>query len=151
MAWFRLCQLKTIFSPIKNRIYSNICQGRCIDLPLTTKIGYGFYVDHGMCMVINGGTIIGNNVNVSQFLNIGSNHNSPAIICDGAYIAPNVCLVEDVVIGFQSIVGAGAVVTKSVPNKTTVAGVPARHISNNFKKEWHSYNIWKNNNQITNE
>jgi serine O-acetyltransferase len=48
-------------------------------MPLTTKIGYGFYMGHQRCMVINGSTIIGNNVNVSQFLNIGSNTGKAAI------------------------------------------------------------------------
>ena len=70
----------------------------------------------------NGSTIIGNNVNVSQFLNIGSNTGKAAIICDGAYLAPMVCIVGEVVIGYNSIVGAGAVVNKDVPPQCTVGG-----------------------------
>ncbi len=77
-------------------------------------------------MVINGGTIIGNNVNISQFLNIGTNHNKPAIIGNNVYIGPSVCVVEDVKIGNNSSIGAGAVVTKDVPENATVAGVPAK-------------------------
>lgn len=130
LSWFRLCQKKDIWSPIKNRIYLRIAAKRKIDLPVTTKVGYGLYLGHSMCMVINGKSVIGNNVNLSQFLNIGSNNGKPAVICDNVYIAPMVCLVEDVVIGENSRIGAGAVVTKDVPNNCTVAGVPAKIISN---------------------
>lgn len=53
-----------------------------VEIPPGTKVGYGLYMGHNMCIVINEGTIIGNNVNISQFLNIGTNENTPAIIGD---------------------------------------------------------------------
>ena len=46
----------------------------------------------------------------------------------GAYIGANVTILQGVEIGASSIVGAGAVVTRSVPPSTVVAGVPARVI-----------------------
>lgn len=52
------------------------------------------------------------NVSLSQFLTIGSNKGKAATIEDDVYIAPSVCLVEDVVIGRGSVVGAGSVVTE---------------------------------------
>lgn len=146
LAWFRYCQLKSKGSLIKNRIYKCISSKRQIDMPLSVKIGYGFYMGHCRCIIINGATIIGNNVNVSQFLNIGSNKGKAAIINDGVYIAPMVCLVENVTIGYRSIVGAGAVVTKNIPPYCTYAGVPANRINNNFAEEWHFINISKLNN-----
>lgn len=91
-------------------------------------------------MVINSGTIIGNNVNLSQFINIGTNHNTPAVIGDNVYIGPNVCIVEDVKIGNNSCIGAGAVVIKDVPEKSTVAGVPAKVIS--YKEHYYINNKW---------
>ena len=81
-------------------------------------------------MVIHPLTVIGNNVNLSQFLNIGSNNSTPAVIGDNVWIGPKVCLVENVHIGDNSIIGAGAVVVKDVPKGTTVAGVPAKVVSN---------------------
>ena len=145
LSWFRICQIHDRWSPIKNRIYRIISSKKCISLPISTKIGYGFYIGHAICIVINGKTIIGNNVNVGQFRNIGSNKDTPAVICDNVYIAPMTCLVENVVIGFNSIIGAGAVVTKNIPSYKTYAGVPAKEISSNYTKGWHCYQIKSNN------
>ena len=79
--------------------------------------------------MINGGTVIGNNCNVSQFLSIGNTKKTPATIGDNVYIGPGVCIVEDVKIGNNITIGAGAVVTKDIPDNATVAGVPAKIIS----------------------
>jgi len=124
--WRRLCQHKGLFFPFFNLMYKRACKKSMIDIPLSTKIGYGLYIGHGMCMVINGGTVIGNNVNLAQFLNVGTNHGTPAIIGDNVYIGPHVCLVENVKIENNVTIGAGAIVTRDVPQNATVAGVPAR-------------------------
>ena len=139
LAWYRMCQIHDIFHPFKRKIYHIICAKRQVDLPYQTQIGYGFFIAHGICMVINRTTIIGNNVNISQFINIGSNGGQAATICDNAYIAPFVALVEDVTIGFNSMIGAGAVVTKDVESNCTYAGVPAKKISDKKRLPWHFY------------
>ena len=110
---------------------TKICISRDIFISLHLEIGYGFFIGHNICMVINEHTIIGNNVNISQFLNIGTNHKTPAIIGDNVYIGPNVCIVEDVKVGSNSTIGAGTVVTKDVPENATVAGVPAKVLNYN--------------------
>lgn len=73
--------------------------------------------------------MIGNNYNISQFLSIGSNHGTPAVIGDNVYIGSHVSIVENVKIGDNATIGAGAVVTKDIPANMTVAGVPAKIIS----------------------
>lgn len=102
-----------------------------IQIPRTAKIGYGLYIGHGVGIVINPNTVIGNNVNLSQFLTIGSNKGTPAVIGDNVYIGPSVCIVEDVKIGNNVTIGAGSVVTKDVPENATVAGVPAKVLNYN--------------------
>ena len=138
LIYFRLCKIrKGILYPFARGMYGFCSFLRHFQLPFYTKVGFGFYVGHGICVVINGGTIIGNNVNISQFLNIGTNKDTPAIIGDNVYIAPMVAIVENVEIGTCSIVGAGAVVTKDVPAYCTVAGVPAKKISDKHRKISH--------------
>ena len=95
---------------------------RTIQLPRTTRVGYGLYIGHGGPIVINSTAVIGNNCNLSQFTTIGSNGNQAAIIGDNVYIGPNVCIVEDVKIGNNVTIGAGSVVTKDIPDNATAVG-----------------------------
>jgi len=53
---------------------------------------------------------------------------APVIVREGAYVGANVTILQGVEIGASSIVGAGSVVTRSVPPSIVVAGVPARVI-----------------------
>jgi len=54
---------------------------------------------------------------------------SPVLIHNNAYIGTNATILPGVEIGKNAVVGAGAVVTKSVKPYTTVCGVPAKIIS----------------------
>jgi maltose O-acetyltransferase len=53
---------------------------------------------------------------------------APVVIRSGAYIGANVTILEGVEIGEAAVVGAGAVVTRSIPAASVVAGVPAKPI-----------------------
>lgn len=53
---------------------------------------------------------------------------APVLIRRGVYVGANVTILEGVEIGELSVVGAGAVVTRSVSPGTVVAGVPAKVI-----------------------
>ena len=50
----------------------------------------------------------------------------PTRVCEGASIGSGAVILAGVTIGSQAIIGAGAVVTKDVPPRAVVAGVPAR-------------------------
>lgn len=107
-----------------------------LQIPKETKIGWGLYLAHGINIVINETAIIGNNCNIGQGLTIGANEGMAATIGDCVYIGPSVCVVEDVKIGNNSTIGAGAVVVKDVQENVTVAGVPAKVISPRGKKHY---------------
>ncbi len=52
----------------------------------------------------------------------------PTLVKKGATIGSNATIVPGITIGENAVVGAGAVVTKDVPDNTTVVGNPARPI-----------------------
>jgi acetyltransferase-like isoleucine patch superfamily enzyme len=55
---------------------------------------------------------------------------SPTTIGSRCYIGTNAIVLRGLRIGDQSVIGAGAVVTKDVGANQIVAGVPARHVGN---------------------
>lgn len=104
---FRMCQctkLRKLFGLVLWTFNRTKYQ---IQIPRTTKIGYGLYIGHGGPIIVNPTAIIGNNCNLSQFTTIGSNENHAARIGDNVYIGPNVCIIEDVIIGNNVTIGGG--------------------------------------------
>jgi acetyltransferase-like isoleucine patch superfamily enzyme len=59
---------------------------------------------------------------------------APVTIRQGAYIGGGVIILPGVEIGECAVVGAGAVVTRDVPPRTVVAGVPAQVIKSLDRK-----------------
>ena len=53
---------------------------------------------------------------------------NPVVIKDGAFIGAHCIILKGVTIGEKSIVGAGSVVTKSIPDGEIWAGNPAKYI-----------------------
>ena len=92
--------------------------------------------------VVNPTAQIGNNVNLSQFTTIGSNHDKAAIIGDNTYIGPNSCIIEDVVIGKNVTIGSGSVVTKNIPDNATACGNYAKVINYNDPGRYTRNNRW---------
>ena len=91
---------------------------------------------------IGDGSMIGMNVTIAT-LNHGisletrnTTYPFPVIIGENVWIGSSATILPGVTIGDNSIVAAGAVVTKNVPEDTIVAGVPAKvikKIDNNSK------------------
>ncbi|MEW6101978.1 MAG: NTP transferase domain-containing protein [Candidatus Omnitrophota bacterium] len=76
-----------------------------------------------------GDSRIGNSVNIGAgtiTANFNGTKKTETIIKDKALIGSDTVLVAPVTVGRKSITGAGAVVTKKVPDCVTVVGVPAR-------------------------
>lgn len=141
--WLRLTKSRNpIISVIAKVQHRRFATKYMLSIPARTKIGYGLYIGHGQNIVINPTTQIGNNVNLSQFTSIGSNHNNAAVIGDNVYIGPNVCIVENVTIGDSVQIGAGAVVIRDIPESAIAAGVPARVLRINDLPNTYSHNRW---------
>ena len=129
--WLRMCKSKNMFFIISKLMYIFYRDKYGLQIPYTTKIGFGLYLGHGLNIVVNNSAIIGDNCNISHCCTIGSNHELGAIIGNNVYIGPNVCIVENVTIGNNVTIGAGAVVVKNIADDVTVAGVPAKFLSSN--------------------
>ena len=131
--WMRLARCSISFLSLFSRFTCRHLNNKYhIDISWRTQIGYGFRIFHGGPCVINESAVIGNNVDIFQYVTIGSSFFHAAHIGNNVYIGPSVCVVENVNIGVGVTVGAGAVVVKDVPKGATVAGVPAKIVS--YKK-----------------
>lgn len=103
--------------------HSFIGFGAELDVALEMRIGNHvliapgcFITDHGHAF--RAGTLIDEQGNVARAVSIG----------DDAWIGAHAVVLPGVRIGEGAVVGAGAVVTRDVPARAIVAGVPARVI-----------------------
>ncbi len=93
------------------------------------QIGERVTIDHGMGVVIGETAIMGDDVHLYHGVTLGGASSEPVkrhpTLEDGVTIGANATLLGDITIGTGATVGAGSVVTDSVPPETTVAGIPA--------------------------
>ena len=100
-------------------------------LPHTSKIGRNFILAYGgLGVVIHSNAEIGNDVHIDQGVTIGGNGTQFGVpkIGNNIYIAAGVKILGDITIGDGCVIGANAVVTKSIPSCSLAVGVPARVI-----------------------
>lgn len=126
--WLRLAHMENFIGRFARRIHSKLSRKWAVEIPYQCKIGKGFYIGHCYAIVINDRTVMGDFVNISQLLTIGSNYGTPATIGSHVYIGPNVCIVEDVKIGDHVKIGAGTIVVNDIPSFSTSVGNPNRVI-----------------------
>jgi L-malate glycosyltransferase len=115
-------------------------------LPYQADIGEGFEVGYGgVGVVIHSRVVIGRNVFVANGVTIGGRNESFNVprIEDNVFIATGAKVLGDVNIGQGSIVGANAVVIRSVPARCVAVGVPARISRRNI--EVHDFTGWPKN------
>jgi serine acetyltransferase len=99
------------------------------DIPVSTSIGPGLIINHGMGLVVHNQTVIGSNVSLRQCTTFGSKSGTaPPTVGDNADFGANCVVLGPVTIGPDAVVGAGSVVISSVAKGDVVAGNPARVI-----------------------
>jgi serine O-acetyltransferase len=103
-----------------------------VDINPAARIGIGIMLDHGTGIVIGETASLGDNCSVLQGVTLGgtgkeTGDRHPKI---GANVLLSVGakVLGNIKVGDCSVVGAGSVVLKDVPPRTTVAGVPAKEI-----------------------
>jgi len=91
------------------------------------KIEAGFILMNSN-ITIASSAVIETGVQIYGNVNIGSSSGKTPHICRNVIIYTNSVVIGDVVVAQGSVVGAGAVVVKDVPEYSVVAGVPAKII-----------------------
>jgi serine O-acetyltransferase len=104
-----------------------------VDVPASTAIGAGLYMNHPNGIVVHSEAVIGRNCNLSQGVTLGeANRGRNAgfpVLGDGVYVGPGAKIVGAVRVGDNAAIGANCVVTHDVPESAVVVGVPGRVIS----------------------
>ena len=101
-----------------------------IEIHPGAKIGAGFFIDHGMGVVIGETTEIGDNVTIYQGVTLGGTGKEKGkrhpTIGNNVVIGTGAKVLGPINIGDNVKIGAGSVVLRNVPANTTVVGVPGR-------------------------
>jgi serine O-acetyltransferase len=109
-----------------------------IEIHPGAKIGKGFFIDHGMGIVIGETTEIGDNVTLYQGVTLGGTGKEKGkrhpTIGNNVMIGAGAKVLGSIKIGNDSQIGAGSVVLKDVPDNCTVVGIPGRIIQREGKK-----------------
>ncbi|MCD8048901.1 MAG: sugar O-acetyltransferase [Clostridia bacterium] len=107
------------------------------DFGRNITIGKNVFINQNCTFMDRGGIILEDNVLIAPRVNlITTNHvispksrrdviSKPIRICKNAWIGANATITPGVTIGENSVVAAGAVVTKNVPANVIAAGIPA--------------------------
>jgi len=101
-----------------------------VEIHQGTQIGKGFFIDHGMGVVIGETAEIGDNVTIFQGVTLGGTGKERGkrhpTIEDNVVIAAGAKVLGPITVGRNSKVGAQSVVLQDVPPNCTVVGVPGR-------------------------
>jgi serine O-acetyltransferase len=101
-----------------------------IEIHPGAKIGRRFFIDHGMGIVIGETSEIGDDVLMYQNVTLGGTGKEAGkrhpTIGNEVVIGTGAKILGNIRIGDHVKVGAGSVVVRSVPNCSTVVGVPGR-------------------------
>ena len=101
-----------------------------IEIHPAAAIGAGFFVDHGMGVVIGETTEIGDNVTLYQGVTLGGTGKQTGkrhpTLGDNVVVGVGASVLGAIKIGENSLIGAGSVVLREVPPDSTAVGVPAR-------------------------
>ncbi|MEK7237302.1 MAG: serine O-acetyltransferase [Nitrospirota bacterium] len=125
--------LKTHHVPFFPRAISQVARWLTgIEIHPSAKIGTGFFIDHGMGVVIGETAEIGNYVTLFQGVTLGGTGKERGkrhpTVGNHVVVGAGAKILGGITIGDNVKIGANSVVLKNVAPNSTVIGVPARVI-----------------------
>jgi len=103
-----------------------------IDIHPGARIGKGIMIDHAHSIVIGETAVVGDNVSMLHSVTLGGTGKEDEVrhpnIGHGVLLGAGAKVLGNISVGNCSRVAAGSVVLQNVPEKSTVAGVPAKVI-----------------------
>ncbi len=120
--------------PVLPRLVSHISRFLTgIEIHPGARIGEGFFIDHGMGVVIGETAEIGDDVILYQEVTLGGTSTQRVkrhpTIGNRVVIGSGAKIIGNITIGDEVKIGSGSVVTNSVPPHCTVVGVPGRIVA----------------------
>jgi serine O-acetyltransferase len=119
--------------PILPRIISQLARWLTgVEIHPSARIGTGFFIDHGMGVVIGETAEIGDYVTLFQGVTLGGTGKERGkrhpTLGNHVVVGAGAKILGGITIGDNVKIGANSVVLKNVPANSTVIGVPARVI-----------------------
>jgi serine O-acetyltransferase len=109
-----------------------------IEIHPGAEIGRRLFIDHGMGVVIGETAIVGDDVTLYQGVTLGGTGKEHGkrhpTIENNVVVGGGAKILGNIIVGKNCRVGAGSVVTRSVPDDSTVVGVPAHIIFHEGKR-----------------
>jgi serine O-acetyltransferase len=109
-----------------------------IEIHPGAKIARRLFIDHGLGVVIGETAVVGNDVTLYQGVTLGGTGKEHGkrhpTIEDDVVIGSGAKVLGNITVGRNCRIGAGSVVLRSVPENSTVVGVPAHIIFRNGER-----------------
>ena len=128
---FRVNQRITKWNPfflLFRMWYKNLSQKYGIQIPIRTKLGGGFLLNHYGGIVLNQGATLGENCNVSQGVTIGNVSRGKLKGCpkigNRVWIGANAVVVGNITIGDDVLIAPLSYVNCDIPSNAVVSGNP---------------------------
>lgn len=110
-----------------------------IEIHPGAQIGRGFFIDHGMGVVIGETSIIGDDVTLYQGVTLGGTSLEPGkrhpTLGDNVIVGAGAKVLGPITLGSGVRVGSNAVVVKDVAAGTVVVGIPAKAVTKKADSE----------------
>ncbi len=139
----RLWQAKLYFIARFTSQLSRFLTG--IEIHPGAKIGKGFFIDHGMGVVIGETAEIGDNCTLYHGVTLGgtswAKEKRHPTLGDDVVIGSGAKVLGPFVVGSGSKIGSNSVVVKQVPEQATVVGIPGKVVLSEAERQQQSQQI----------